>query len=263
MTLIKDLDTDEFPFINAKVGGNLIDFEYNEDSDSTWSNWVLGSTRGQIGENTISKNQNITMMWETGKSAVALSQSLFCDFDQTNCYQSKSLPVIYNISANIGYNTGGQNLTISGYGFDSGKIKAMVDGTECIVTSFGRYEFDCTVQKKAAISDLNVPHIGQHGLTRNFINKTSGINYDNVDKEKSELKLGIDLETEHNLGDNLASVYKSWFYPPHTGRYRFYMICDDYCQMKIAKCPGTISPLTTMLDLKKWTKWDSFWSNEN
>jgi len=139
----------------------------------------------------------------------------------------------------------------------------MVDGTECIVTSFGRYEFDCTVQKKAAISDLNVPHIGQHGLTRNFINKTSGINYDNVDKEKSELKLGIDLETEHNLGDNLASVYKSWFYPPHTGRYRFYMICDDYCQMKIAKCPGTISPLTTMLDLKKWTKWDSFWSNEN
>ena len=145
LTLIKDLDTDEFPFINAKVGGNLIDFEFNEDSESTWSNWVLGSTRGQIGENTISKNQNITMMWETGRSAVAIAQSLFCDFDQSNCYQAKSLPVIYNISANIGYNTGGQNLTIAGYGFDSGVIKAMVDGKECKVTSFGRYEFDCTV----------------------------------------------------------------------------------------------------------------------
>jgi len=107
MTLIKDLDTDEFPFINAKVGGNLIDFEFNEDSESSWSNWVLGSTRGQIGENTISKNQNITMMWETGRSAVALAESLFCDFNQSNCYQAKSLPVIYNISANIGYNTGG------------------------------------------------------------------------------------------------------------------------------------------------------------
>lgn len=128
LTLIKDLDTDEFPFINAKVGGNLIDFEFSVDSTTSWNNWVLGSSRGQIGEGTISKNQNITMMWETGRAAISVPESLFCDFNQTNCYQAKSLPVIYNISSNIGYNTGGQNLTIKGYGFDSGIIKAVVDG---------------------------------------------------------------------------------------------------------------------------------------
>jgi hypothetical protein len=160
LTLIKDLDDDELPFINAKVGGNLIDFENTVDSSSTWSSWALGRAKGQIGENTISKNQNITMMWETGKSAVELSSSLFCDYLQENCYQSKSLPVIYDISSNIGYNTGGQNLTITGYGFDSGLIKATVDGQDCLVTSFGRYEFDCTVQKREGISDLNIPHIG-------------------------------------------------------------------------------------------------------
>jgi len=27
LQLVKDLDTDEIPFINAKIGGNLIDFE--------------------------------------------------------------------------------------------------------------------------------------------------------------------------------------------------------------------------------------------
>ena len=263
LTLIKDLDTDEFPFINAKIGGNLIDFEFSEDSESTWSNWVLGGTRGQIGENTISKNQNITMMWETGKSAVALESSLFCDYLQENCYQAKSLPVIYNISSNVGYNTGGQNLTIAGYGFDSGLIKATVDGQDCLVTSFGRYEFDCTVQKRDGISDLNKPHIGQHGISRDFINKSSGIDWNNLEGEESVKLLAIDLASEYNLGNNLASIYKAWFLPPKTGRYRFYMICDDYCNLEIAQCAGTISPLTTMLNLKKWTKYDSFWSNEN
>jgi hypothetical protein len=69
----------------------------------------------------------------------------------------------------------------------------MVDGKECKVTSFGRYEFDCTVQQKDAISDLTIPHIGQHGLTRDYINKSSGINYDNMESETAVRKLGIDL----------------------------------------------------------------------
>jgi hypothetical protein len=71
MTLIKDLDTDEFPFINAKIGGNLIDFEFSVDSTSSFSNWAINRARGVIGENTISKNSNITMMWETGQAAIA------------------------------------------------------------------------------------------------------------------------------------------------------------------------------------------------
>jgi hypothetical protein len=252
MTLIKDLDNDEYPFINAKIGGNLIDFEFSEDSESTWSNWVLGSARGQIGENTVAKNQNITMMWETGKSAVAVAESLFCDFANT-CYQAKSLPVIYNISEHIGYNTGGQNLTITGYGFDSGTIKATVDGKNCKVTSFGRHEFDCTVESRVGISDLNKPHIGQHGLSRDFINKTTGISYSGIDDEPSEKQLAINLATEYNFGDNLGSIYKAWFYPPKTAKYRFYMVCDDYCQLKIAQCAGSISPMTTLLDLNGWT----------
>jgi len=54
------------------------------------------------------------------------------------------------------------------------------------VTSFGRHEFDCTLQSKTGISDLNKPHIGQYGISRDFINKTSGINYSKIDDEKSE-----------------------------------------------------------------------------
>lgn len=135
MTLIEDLDGDELPFINAKIGGNLIDFEDTVHATTTYSNWALNTARGQIGEGTISKDQNITMMWETGNAAVQEVASLTCDFNNTNCYQAKSIPVIFNVSENIGYNTGGQNITVKGYGFDSGRIHAVVDGQNCTVTS--------------------------------------------------------------------------------------------------------------------------------
>jgi hypothetical protein len=107
MTLIKDLEGDELPFINAKIGGNQLDFEFSVDSETSFSNWYVSSARGTIGENTISKNQNITMMWETGNAAIQPTQSLMCDFNNSNCYQAKSIPVIFGISENIGYTTGG------------------------------------------------------------------------------------------------------------------------------------------------------------
>jgi hypothetical protein len=138
MTLIKDLDTDEFPFINAKIGGNLIDFEHSVDSETSFSNWALNVARGVIGENSISKNANITMMWETGQAAIAEAESKTCNFNQSECFQAKSLPVIFDTDYKIGYTTGGQNVTVTGYGFDHGTIKAEFDGVPCEVTSFTR-----------------------------------------------------------------------------------------------------------------------------
>ena len=68
------------------------------------------------------------MLWETGNAAVALQQATFCDYAGTNCYQGKSVPVIFSVSANSGYITGGQNLTVKGYGFDAGTVTAVIDG---------------------------------------------------------------------------------------------------------------------------------------
>ena len=143
MILIKDLDTDEFPFINAKVGGNLLDFEFNVAADTGFNAWKKNTIRGQVGENTISKKQGLSMQWETGKATVNELESKFCNFDQTDCYQAKSVPVIFGVSDHTGYKTGGQNITVTGYGFDSGVIDAKVDGQECKVTRFSRHEFSC------------------------------------------------------------------------------------------------------------------------
>ena len=76
MTLIKDLEDDELPFINAKIGGNQIDFENRVDADTEFTNNKITSVKGMIGEGAISNSQNITMMWETGNANVILEESI-------------------------------------------------------------------------------------------------------------------------------------------------------------------------------------------
>jgi hypothetical protein len=233
MTLIEDLDGDELPFINAKIGGNLIDFEDRVDSTTSFSNWNLNTARGQIGEGTIAKDQNITMMWETGNAAIQEVESKMCDFNNSNCYQAKSIPVIFEISENTGYTTGGQNITVKGFGFDAGKVHAVIDGQNCTVTASSRYEFDCTLQPKSNVSDLSHPYQGQHGATRFFTNSSvhhngGWLRIQDVKTYKNDgPQLALDLQAERNHGDRIASLYKTWFVPPETGRYRFYMSCDQ------------------------------------
>jgi hypothetical protein len=139
MNLIKDLDTDEFPFINAKVGGNLLDFEFSVATETGYRAWSKNTARGQVGENTISKKSDLTMQWETGKATVSQMESTFCNFDQSDCYKAKSVPVVFGVSAHKGYKTGGQNITVTGYGFDSGEIEARIDGHICKVTQSSRH----------------------------------------------------------------------------------------------------------------------------
>jgi hypothetical protein len=86
LTLVKDLDADEMPFINSKVGGNLIDFEAAIDGYTEFRNHWKNRARGQTGEATISKKQDITMMWETGKATVSEQEATFCSYDESECY---------------------------------------------------------------------------------------------------------------------------------------------------------------------------------
>ena len=263
LTLIKDLEMDEMPFINAKIGGNLIDFEDSVDSATSFRAHWLNRARGQIGESTISKKQNITMMWETGKASVAEQESTFCNFDQSDCYQAKSIPVIFSTSEDKGYITGGQNITVKGYGFDTGVIDAKIDGQVCKVTAVSKYEFSCTVQAKAAASDLSKKYIGQHGISRKFVNKGKRLNFNTIKTESGQMQLALNMESDWNKGDNIGSHYKGWFVPPTTARYRFYMTCDDKCELDIAPCADTITPLTRLITHTYAEGYKDFFSKRN
>ena len=145
--------SDERQFINARIGGSLLDFEDTISSETTFSTMRRNWVRGVVGELPPNPALNISMMWETGESWVSPVEALTCSFDNSTCYVAKSVPVIFNMSQNTGYSSGGMNLTVTGYGFNSENIDAKVDGQDCIVTRFNDYEFDCYVTSKVLVAD--------------------------------------------------------------------------------------------------------------
>ena len=175
--LIEGLEFDEMVFINTKVGGSLLDFEESVTHETTYDSYNRNRARGQVGELPIG-NHDVSMMWETGTAWVIDSEATHCSYDGSDCYQSKSVPVIFDVSANTGYKTGGMNLTISGYGFESGDIEATVDGKECVVSRHQATSFSCEVQPSDEVS-VSGHHVGQHGLRWRFINESIQSDWNN------------------------------------------------------------------------------------
>jgi hypothetical protein len=44
--------------------------------------------------------------------------------------------------------------------------------------------------------------------------------------------------------DRMENVFKGWFIPPATTKYRFYMSCDDHCNLKLGSEPNKIEEPT-------------------
>lgn len=174
------------------------------------------------------------MMWEVGKSDVDQAQAKHCNFDQTHCYKAFSVPVIFTVSSNTGYTTGGQILSVTGHGFNNQKITAQVDGVDCVVLTSSRAHFTCKVQPKAAIS-VDGDHKGQYGIRRKFVNEASGFSMGDIDTKTGVEKLSLQWETEHGVGDHIGNKMSGWFVAPATTKVRFYMTCDDTCSFDISK----------------------------
>ena len=83
------------------------------------------------------------MLWETGNSVTQATTIKTCTYANTDCYEAKTVPVIFDISESTGYTTGGQNITVKGFGFNHAKIDVKIDGTACIVTRYMDDKFDC------------------------------------------------------------------------------------------------------------------------
>ena len=113
------------------------------------------------------------MLWETGHSLKVKQTIQHCSYEGTDCYEAKTVPVIYGISSNIGYTSGGQNLTVRGHGLNHENIDVKIDGVDCKVSQYAEESFSCEVQQKDAPSATDVPQIGQHGLRRRFYNGTT------------------------------------------------------------------------------------------
>jgi len=164
--LITDLPKDEMHFINAKLGGSLMDFETFVDYDHQYNKWSRNSISGRVGDQMPNATHSVSMLWEVGQANIQPIESWTCSYDNSTCYQVKTVPVIYSQNHNSGYTTGGQIITVKGHGFTAGNITAEVDGVACVVDeeSVKIDQFDCKVAPKSAISDLTKKYFGSHGM---------------------------------------------------------------------------------------------------
>jgi len=129
------------------------------------------------------------------------------------------------------------------------------------VTDHSVWEFSCVLAAKAEPTAAGTPTWGSHGIRHRFINKTAGGNpsihnlVEEVHHENSRgedgaevsefLALSMELnEREHVRSGNL---FRGWFVPPKTTKYRFYQACDDNCKLKIGKTPGSTEDLEELL----------------
>lgn len=129
-----------------------------------------------------------------------------CEYDNEVCYTARSVPVIYEVSSDTTYTTGGQNLTVHGYGFNSENIEATVDGEPCEVTSYSETSFSCQVGPRDSVSTTDTDTVGNHGVTRELYDYwdyygywawTDGTVMYNDDFEPFQTKLELQMETEY------------------------------------------------------------------
>ena len=112
------------------------------------------------------------MLWETGYADNQETENLHCSFDNSTCYQVKTVPVIFESSANAGYRTGGQNLTLTGHGLNVGNVTATVGGVPCTVTAQSNTAISCFVGETTNASATNTSYVGHNGLRRTLVNTT-------------------------------------------------------------------------------------------
>ena len=104
--------------------------------------------------------------YRTGYGYKIPQQLLNCNFDGTECYESKVVPSITEISAHSGWIGGGQDLVITGTSLDDPEAVVEVDGVPCKVKSATSSKIVCSTGEKVEDEYFEAPerYAGSNGL---------------------------------------------------------------------------------------------------
>ena len=176
LSKVQNLQQDEMIFVNTEIGGSKLDYEFRVDADTTFHYWYDNKVLGTVGDIPVGHDKDIKMLWEVGYAFVSQEEATHCSYDMKKCYMAMAVPSISGISANQGYTSGGQNLTIHGHGFAGPNVTVKVAGYDCKVLQAQDSSISCEVQPTSAPTPANGLYVGAHGLNTKFYN-TSNLNY--------------------------------------------------------------------------------------
>jgi len=117
-----DIEAGDAPLVNSKIDGSLVQFGAEVTDDYSFGHYTRNWFPTTIGDQPISNSSLPTMEWFTGANSEIPEEIWHCSYDNETCYRAKTVPVIYDISADSGFSSGGQDLLIRGYGFGTGSV---------------------------------------------------------------------------------------------------------------------------------------------
>jgi len=126
-------------------------------------------------------------------------------------------------------------MTITGWGLKGttlDDVEVLVDGVSCKVTSSTLEEITCVTGEAAAISNANVKQPGSPGLTTRVKDKSPYWDLrTDTSVAVSETFLMTDFDNVRRTQHYDGIINSGWFKAPETGNYRFYISCDDMCEL--------------------------------
>ena len=141
----------EWPYRSFKLGNTLMntDDQYMiYDRMTAWSTNSVGAvvTDQYPAQNTEAK----VLFW--GGYAINMPSSMHCSFDGEDCWRVKTHAKINNINHNSGLTTGGQTLTVTGFGLNGTDVSVLVDGVPCQVEEALSDKITCVTGVKDSVS---------------------------------------------------------------------------------------------------------------
>ena len=116
---------------------------------------------------------------------------------------------------------------------------------------------------------MGVPYVGSHGVKRHFSNKSGGIGslsgldrYIGDSDTTDHLALSFEIPTNSG-GYRLGNILKSWFVAPATTNYRFYVACDDTCELRMGDTPMQVEDTTLIASSAHATGHRDWWESSN
>ena len=256
-------DADPVDFI--KFSGTRNDYEGMFDASKRLNGYRVDTLQAKSGDQHPG-NQVPEVRFRVG-NAYLRESAKHCNFAGDDCWYVKTHPKIDSISAATGYKTGGQALTISGWGLKGDSlddVEVIVDGVPCTVTSSTLEEITCVTGAADSVSIGGVSQPGSPGLTQKVKNTTP---YWDLRTDESVdvayTRFLTNFESYYNAQYTDGVITTGWFKAPETGNYRFYISCDDACELLLDDlAPFSKDDYTApTLDQKAVRHWTGDWRN--
>lgn len=131
-----------------------------------------------------------------------------------------------------------------------------------MITQYSSTDFSCEVQPNEEAT-FSGDHVGQHGLRWSLVEGNVADDWGQWATKDYNDTLALSMQTPHQMGDSYSSAMRGWFVAPATTRYRFYLACDDHCNINLGNEPMNSTSTTKINWNTAWTDHRNFWEDRN